>query len=281
MRNLISANFAKLKKDKFFWLAFFLMLSWSTIRLLAPWIEVLQTPDFKLPDLDALFVQYYPLIGGLCAILTGLFIGREYSDGTMRNKVIAGHSRSRIYLSNFVVSTAAGWLLNIAWIIPMLVLGLPLFGFFSNPLTIAGYTLVSFFMIAALTAVFTVLAMLIPNKTNSSISVICAFLFMLMLGSACYNQLCEPEFIQSGNVVVEESGNINIEKLEPQKNPAYVEGNTRRLLTFGRDFLPTGQAIQMSNQEEIDLSIMLVYSSVLIALPTCAGIAVFRKMDLK
>lgn len=281
MYNLVSANFAKLKKDKFFWFAFFLMLSWSMIQLLAPLIESAQTPTLELPALDALFVEYYPLIGGLCAILTGLFIGREYSDGTIRNKVIAGHSRVAIYLANFVVSTAAGWLLNIAWIIPMLFIGIPCFGMFSNPLTIGIYTLVSFLMIAALTAIFTVFAMLISNKTNSNISIICAFLFMLMLASACYNQLCEPEMIQGGDIVVAEDGNVSIETLEPQNNPAYVSGNTRKILTFTRDFLPTGQAIQMSNEEKIDPQIMLLYSSVIIVLSTGIGIMVFRKKDLK
>lgn len=281
MRNLVSANFAKLKKDKFFWFAFFLMFFLSTLQVFAPLIEAIKTPDFKLPVLDTLFVQHYPFVGGLCAILAGLFIGREYSDGTMRNKIIAGHSRSMIYLSNFIVSTVAGWLLNIAWIIPMLLIGIPFLGMFSNPFTMAAYTIVSFFMIAAFMAVFTVLAMLITNKTNSSISVICVFLFMLMLGSACYNQLGEPEFIQQGHLVVEEDGNVSMEKLEPQKNPAYVSGNTRRVLTFVRDFLPTGQAIQMSNEEEIDLPIMLLYSSAIIVVSTCVGITVFRKKDLK
>ncbi len=281
MRNLLSANFAKLKKDKFFWFAFLLMILGSTVQLIAPMIEAAQDPDFKLPALDAVFVQYYPLIGGLCAIFTGLFIGREYSDGTMRNKIIAGHSRSVIYVSNFVVGTAAGWFLNIAWIIPMLLVGVPCLGMFSSLFTIAAYTLVSFFMTAALTAVFTVFAILITNKTNSSISIICAFLFLLMLGSGCYNQLSEPEIIQRGDFVVEEGGNVNIEKLGPQRNPAYVGGNARKLLTFVRDFLPTGQAIQMANEEKIDPPIMLAYSSVIMLLSTCAGITVFRKKDLK
>ncbi len=281
MCNLISANFAKLKKDKFFWFAFFLMFSWSTLQVLAPLIEAIRTPKFRLPALDEPFVQYYPLMGGLCAILTGLFIGKEYSDGTMRNKVIAGHSRAAIYLSNFVVSTSAGWFLNVAWILPMLLIGIPFYGMFSSPLTIVSYTLVSLLMIAALTAVFTVFAMLIANKTNSSISIICVFLFVLMLGSACYNQLCEPEIIRGGDIVVEEGGNVSIEKSEPQNNPSYVSGNTRKILVFVRDFLPTGQAIQMANEEQIDPPIMLMYSSMIILLSTYTGIMVFRKKDLK
>ena len=281
MRNLISANFARLKKDKFFWFAFLLMLFWSILQLLAPLIEAVQNPQRGLPPLEEPFVQYYPLIGGLCAILTGLFIGKEYSDGTMRNKVIAGHSRFAIYLSNFVVSTAAGWFLNLAWIIPMLLLGIPLLGLFSSPFTIAAYTLVSLFMIAALTSVFTAFAMLVSNKTNSIIAIICVFLFALMLGSTCYNRLCEPELIQGGNILIADDGSIHMEKQEPEINPAYINGNTRKILTFTSDFLPTGQAIQMANEESIDLSAMLLYSTAWIVLSTVPGVTAFRKKDLK
>ena len=281
MRNLISANFAKLKKDKFFWFSFFLMMACSMMQLLAPQIEAIQDPRFMIPALDALFVQYYPLMGGLCAILTGLFLGKEYSDGTMRNKVIAGHSRAVVYLSNFAVSTAAGWLLNLAWIMPMLFIGIPCYGMFANPLAIASYTLVSLFMIASLTAVFTAFSMLLPNKTNASIAIICTFMFALMVGSSCYNQLCEPEIVQGGDIVVDEGGNVSIEKMEPQYNPAYIGGNTRKIMTVVRDALPTGQAVQMANEEPIDLPAMLLYSSAIILLSTGTGIAVFCKKDLK
>lgn len=281
MRNLIAANFLRLKKDKFFLFSFFLMMAWSMMQLLAPGIEAARNPGFVLPATDALFVQYYPMIGGLCAILTGLFLGREYSDGTMRNKVIAGHSRAAVYLSGFAVSTAAGWLLNLAWILPMLVIGIPCYGMFANPLAIALYTLVSLFQLAALSAVYTALALLIPNKTNGSIAVICVFLLMLMVGSACYNQLSEPEIVQSGNIVMDQDGTVSIEKTEPYSNPAYIGGNTRRIMTFIRDCLPTGQAVQMANEEAIDVPRMLLYSTGIILLFTCTGMAVFCKKDLK
>lgn len=281
MRNLIFANFARLKKERSFCFLFFLMFAWSTMQLLAPLIEIAQNSKFTLPSLDRLFVQYYPLMGGLCAVFFGLFIGTEYTDGTMRNKVITGHSRVSIYLSNFMVSTAAGWLLNIAWIMPMLFIGIPLFGMFSSPLTIAAYMLVSFFMIAALSSVFTAFAMLIMNKTNSIISIICAFLLMLMLGSACYNQVSEPEINQGGIIVVDEGGKTIMKELEPENNPAYVSGNTRKILTFVRDFLPTGQAIQMSNEEKINPPVMLLYSSIIILLSTSIGIILFQNKDLK
>ena len=53
--------------------------------------------------LDGCFFDFAPFMGLVAAILTSMFIGSEYSDGTIRNKLVVGHSRMRIYLANFIV----------------------------------------------------------------------------------------------------------------------------------------------------------------------------------
>ena len=53
--------------------------------------------------LDGCFLDFAPFMGLVAAILTSMFIGSEYSDGTIRNKLVVGHSRMRIYLANFIV----------------------------------------------------------------------------------------------------------------------------------------------------------------------------------
>lgn len=49
--------------------------------------------------LDDRFFAYSFFIGILSAIFCSLFTGTEYSDGTIRNKIVVGHSRISIYLS--------------------------------------------------------------------------------------------------------------------------------------------------------------------------------------
>ena len=40
-------------------------------------------------------------IGIVMAVFCSLFIGTEYSEGTIRNKIIIGQKRGTVYLSNF------------------------------------------------------------------------------------------------------------------------------------------------------------------------------------
>ena len=50
-----------------------------------------------------------------------LYVGAEYSDGAVRNKLTVGHSRAAVYLANLIVCAAAENLKNLplgAWDIP-------------------------------------------------------------------------------------------------------------------------------------------------------------------
>ena len=72
---------------------------------------------------------YAMLIGVLSAIFCSLFLGVEYGDGTMRNKIIAGHKRTDIYLSNLITNLSASLLMCLSYILSNVVLGIPLLGF--------------------------------------------------------------------------------------------------------------------------------------------------------
>lgn len=48
------------------------------------------------------------------AIFIGLYIGTDYSNGTIRNKLSVGHGRRSVYLSNLIVSSMAGVLYTLA-----------------------------------------------------------------------------------------------------------------------------------------------------------------------
>ena len=57
----------------------------------------------KFP-LDAIFFVYAMLIGLVLSVFLPLFFGSEYSDGTIRNKLAAGHPRLSVYLANLITA---------------------------------------------------------------------------------------------------------------------------------------------------------------------------------
>ncbi|MEG0494561.1 MAG: ABC transporter permease, partial [Clostridia bacterium] len=57
--------------------------------------------------IDQIFFFQAVIIGLVSPLFCGLFLGTEYSDGTMRNKLIVGQKREKIYLSSFIVCTCA------------------------------------------------------------------------------------------------------------------------------------------------------------------------------
>lgn len=52
--------------------------------------------------MDSTIFIYALFVPLMVSLLTALFIGTDYSDGTMRNKLIAGHVRRKIYAANLI-----------------------------------------------------------------------------------------------------------------------------------------------------------------------------------
>jgi ABC-type transport system involved in multi-copper enzyme maturation permease subunit len=67
-------------------------------------------------------------LGIVAVIAIALFAGREYSTGIIRNKIIAGHSRSAVYLSSCAAATAFAFAIMAVYALVMLAVGLPMVG---------------------------------------------------------------------------------------------------------------------------------------------------------
>ena len=68
---------------------------------------------------------------------------------------------------------------------------------------------------------------------------------------------------------------------EPLPNPNYVDGVKRELFQFLSDTLPSGQSISVCSYELGRPVLSLISSAVIALLTTAAGIACFRRKDIR
>jgi hypothetical protein len=64
-------------------------------------------------------------------------------------------------------------------------------------------------------------------------------------------------------------------------NPNYLEGFERKIYEFVNDFLPTGQAIQLSQFMDFHFVRMILCSISILVFTTLIGVYFFRRKDLK
>ncbi len=275
MNKLIAANFMRLKKSKVFWACIGFMSGFAVMMQIFNYRDMLEGTELTLES--DLFV-FATFIGIAAAVFASLFIGTEYSDGTIRNKVIIGHNRRDIYLSNFITAAAVSMTMCIAYMAVYSLIGVGLIGKFTSDLKMILVQLLCVLVLsAACAAIFTLLAMLNHNKAASSVICVLLAFGILFAGSYIHNRLEEPETYEG--YYMDESGQLQLG--EPEKNPRYLSGTKRQVFLFADDFLPGGQQLQIGSGGAAEPWKLMGYSVIITAGVTAAGVLLFRRKDLK
>ena len=274
MRNLLSAGFARLWRCKVFWLSCAFLTAGTVISI---WTRYTDRVEYTYSsNLDTAFTYYVLFIAILIPLVCGFFIGVDYNDGTIRNKLICGHGRGSIYLSNLILCSAASLIMCTAAVVPGLALGLPLLGGFDmGPARAVLFFAGVYTLALAWTALFTFFSML----ANRRIAAMLLTLALLAAGAYLEGRLEAGPTILDYVVIVE--GEI-VKPAEEVPNPAYLpEGPVRDAFQFLSDFTPGGQTLQHIEQRAKQPEKLMVYNAVLFVLSTAAGLALFRRRDLK
>lgn len=271
---LLKANFYRLWRSASFWAALAVMAAASLVELALTAGAVRGGIPVPLENRYGIFV----LVGSIVlSAFCSLYTGAEYSDGTIRNKLSAGHSRAAVYLANLAVCAAAGVLACLAYILPMLALGVPVMGTFTIPLTsVLWFTLCGFLMTGAMCALFTMTAMLNQNKAVTAVICITLAYFLLFLGIYFNSRLTEAAMIPAREYV--ENGQIMVQEAMP--NPGYVQG-VKRTIFEALYTLPGCHAVELLSEMEACPIRLPLASLGTAAASTWAGVVVFRKKDLK
>lgn len=262
MRNLIFANFTRLKKSKLFRAGIIVSSLYTVFLLIMNYLEMTASVEITTVSLNWFFFSAISVAAIFCPIYSGFFIGTEYSDGTIRNKLIAGHKRSNIYFANGITIFCAESLLFLVNAALIIVLGIPLFGLnIEYPSYFIIYLLAGILILAAFASLFTMVSTLISNKTSSVATCLIIYVILFIIT----NYLRIAVFSYYGDVTLDIISN----KI------------TRIILEFLYDFLPTGQSLQISSGIILRPFNVILYSSLNIILTTVWGLFVFKKKDIK
>ena len=275
MRNLLHANLVRLKKDRAFWLCDAIMVLITVGVCVNQYSYQINYNAHVV--FDKLFLSYAMLTGFALAVFTSLFIGAEYSDGTIRNKVIVGHTRSEIYLANFLSCAAAGLLLDLIFVTVISCVGVPMFGFFQKELSLVLLLAIDGLLLTIVyAALFAMLSMLISNKAVNSIICLLLVFCGTLAAAILYSRLQEPEFITGMVMTVN-----GVSTGETWPNPLYLPPHIQAVCHVILDLLPSGQSIRIPGMTAPAPVRAAVFSVLETALFTGIGLAVFRKKDLK
>lgn len=275
MHKLLRAHFARLKKDKIF------LASAALMFALGAFLPFNQYRNYTVYGYttapDNIFFGYAQLIGVLSAVFCSLFLGREYSDGVIRNKLAVGHGRTSVYLSGLTVCIVEAFLVSASYMVSSAVAGVLLLGpFQAPPAMLLLYLLESFLMTAALCSLFTLHTMLNQYRAAASVINTVGIFVLIFLAVYVVSALDAPEF--HDGYVLDSLGNLSSERIP---NPNYLTGTARAVYEFFLDFLPTGQALQFTGMQVAYPWRLPLCSLFLIAASTGAGLAAFSRKNIK
>ncbi len=282
MNNLIKANFLRLKKDKLFYVLIAFILGFGLYSTVVPMINIENLPaDYTFEDVYFFFA---PIMCAIIAVFSSMFFGTEHSDGALRNKIIAGQTRTKIYLANFISNIIVSTFFTVLFLALGMIAYSTFGGFTLSFGTLANYILIILFSNTVFCALFTFIAMLCQNKTFILLISLAVLVFIVTFSNYLYSAINEPEFSQSMVLITEGDGAPYLSNEDPEPNPHYISGTQRTIYENLFTASAFGHVMKVSWVEistNAEAIAMLVFSTLNTIILTALGLFLFNKLDLK
>lgn len=278
MRKLLSANFSRLWRSKSFWFTELGTGLWS-LFLFGLFLYNTNEIGVSWMQFNAHIYFFYVLlyIGAVMAVFISPFLGTEYSDGSIRNKLVVGHTRWTVYLANLLVVSVAGIIFYcthfLASVVCIPFVGISLYSYLEQPLLRFFFGIV---IILCYGALFTMLAMLDSAKARCAVVSLILALALIFGGMMVYSSVTMEE--TKMQMVLMEDGSYE-RQIVP--NPRYLTGTKRVVFEWIDSCLPGSQAFHAVSNEEIPDGKGAVCLLGLSCAMTAAGISLFKKKDIK
>ncbi len=277
MIKLLNAGIYRLLKNKIFWFMIIITIIIAIVSLLN---QINGLDIWGKRGIDKLLLNYTNWIGIFIALFTSLFVGLEYETGAIRNKIIVGHSRWKIYISNLIISVLTGLILEIIYMLIICAIGIPILGGIKmqNFLIV----LLNILMITiAYSAIFTFIVLTCSNITiGTAISMI---LFIIMFIA---NIIIDPiASADKYNYNIYENENGELVKEIAGINLNYPGDVKKKIAQSINYLIPFSQAQEINNitysKNIEELYTMQIYAFVETLLVTLIGLYIFKNKELK
>ena len=289
MIKLLRANLLRISKSITFWIFVALYTLYPII------IALIEIQNYEPITSDKMLslnygVEFFPMQGVIIALICSILFNADFSNGTLRNKVIIGLSRSKIYLTNLLTMIIISLALSVIYIIIFFALGMPLLGkFTSSASTIIWMIVDGSLVLMAYSAIMTLIVMTCKNPIASLIISALVITLGALLSYYMDYIVSIPEVIttlsenQFGETIWVQIPNENV--------PSQAVKTFCRFVT---DLLPSGQSFQISSigythgwtmdmysRGELHYWQMALYSLGIIGATSGIGISIFKKNNIK
>jgi len=280
MSKLLHADFSRLIKNKIFWLGLLVMTGVPLYGVGVRYYEFYFTQQTVWETADGLWFIGGIYLSVILSVFISLFIGTEFNDGTVRNKLTVGHTRDEIYLSNLITCACVSLFYHIIYIAVLFGAGTLLLKTWETPLKTFGImTVLSLAAVMALAAVFTMIAMLIHSRSAGAVTAMLVAMAMLIGATTIYSMLTAPEFIEN---TFEMSINGEIVPSDPIPNPRYLTGVKREVYRQILNLIPTGQMLQFGELAyTADMLLLPLYAAAVVVVCTGVGLILFKRKDIR
>lgn len=293
MNKLLRADFARLFRKKAFIVEVIFTAVLAAFEVFTYYLDGLKYDAY--PAGEEILFSGGIYVAVQLAILIPSFIGTEYADKTIRNKLIVGHNKAKVFISNMITMLVASMILMTVWNVVSGVLSQIVIGY-EKPFRINALILFEeYIAILTLTAIIVTLAMFITSKTASAVIILCAFFGFLIYSISITQRLAAPEYYtvystEEGAFVDIDDEYLDEASLEAIKstlieeevpNPAYIsEGFYRTYLETAGDVLVTSQLMDLTGVFNIDLIWYVVFDNAVILVLTFGGALIYRRKEI-
>jgi len=280
MIKLLRSNFSRLKKNRLFWLALLLMVAVPLYAVGVRYYDYVIAQETIWETADGLWFVGGMYMSVVASVFISLFVGTEFSDGTIRNKLTVGHTRSEIYFSNLITCSAVSLFYHFVFIAVLFGAGSLMLKTWNTPAkTLVILTALSLVTVIAMSAIFTMLAMLIHSRSAGAVTAMLVAMGMLIVTMTVNATLSAPEFIDNAFHMTDVG---EVVKSDPIPNPRYVAGFEREMYQHILNLIPTGQMAQFGNMDYTsEMTYLPLYAVVVAVVCTAVGLAAFRRKDIR